>query len=233
MGKAAKAAKKRRKGNADEDAAVSDERFSRVHSDPRFQRINKVSRRRRPQTQPPSAWGQSGGRPRLRSPDGTPSRRVRCTHTRASTAGRSGATRWDQECGGGGALYERYRAPARERWCVCRRTTQRTVRHAVQPTWGGWWCCAESRSRRWGGMQAKQRVAIDARFASMFTDDRFKENRTVDKRGRKIIRYTPSRAVYGAISGAFVVLCHLPWNSTVATGSSQRSQSAGVTVTGE
>ena len=52
MGKAAKAPKKRGKGNADDDAAVSDERFSRVHSDPRFQRINKVRRRCRPQNPP-------------------------------------------------------------------------------------------------------------------------------------------------------------------------------------
>jgi len=66
----------------------------------------------------------------------------------------------------------------------------------------------------------------------MFTDDRFKEKRTVDKRGRKINQCAPtsrSLAVYGAIDGAFVALCHSPWVGTEATGCSQRSQSVGVT----
>jgi hypothetical protein len=40
--------KERAKGDEDGAAAVSDARFARVHSDPRFQRINKVRRRRRP-----------------------------------------------------------------------------------------------------------------------------------------------------------------------------------------
>jgi hypothetical protein len=48
--------------------------------------------------------------------------------------------------------------------------------------------------------QAKQRVAIDSRFATMFTDDRFKEKQSVDKRGRKITQCDPSPAWLAALA---------------------------------